>query len=64
MNFAVKTGKTIRAVLWSFLGVRKGAGFQDDIATLTPFHILGVGIGLCFMFVFGLMLLVHCIVKI
>jgi hypothetical protein len=64
MSFVIKTLKTIRAVLWSFLGVRKGAGFQDDIATLTPFHILGVGIGLCFLFVFGLMALVHWIVKI
>ena len=64
MSFIVKTFKTIRAVLWSFLGVRKGAGFQADIEALTPFHILGVGIGLCFMFVIGLMLLVHWIVKI
>lgn len=64
MRFIVKILKTIRAVLWSFLGVRKGAGFQDDIAALTPFHILGVGIGLCFLFVIGLMFAVHWIVKI
>jgi Protein of unknown function (DUF2970) len=64
MSFVIKTLKTIRAVLWSFLGVRKGAGFQADVAALTPFHILGVGIGLCFVFVISLMLLVHWIVKI
>jgi hypothetical protein len=64
MSFFIKTLKTIRAVLWSFLGVRKGAGFQADVAALTPFHVLGVGIGLCFVFVIGLMLLVHWIVKI
>jgi hypothetical protein len=64
VSFIIKTLKTIRAVLWSFLGVRKGAGFQADIEALTPFHILSVGIGLCFMFVIGLMLFVHWIVKI
>ena len=64
MNFVVKTLKTIRAVLWSFLGVRKGAEFQADIAALTPLHIVAVGIGLCFVFVIGLMFFVHWIVKI
>jgi hypothetical protein len=64
MNGIVKFLKTIRAVLWSFVGVRKGAGFQEDIATLTPFHIIGVGIGLCFMFVIGLMFVVQWMVKI
>ena len=56
--------KAIRAVLWSFLGIRKGAGFEEDIAAITPLHLIGVGIGLCFLFVFGLMLLVQVMVKI
>jgi Protein of unknown function (DUF2970) len=64
MKSVIKFLRTIRAVLWSFLGVRKGVGFQEDIAALTPVHILGVGIALCFLFVFGLMLLVQWAVKI
>lgn len=64
MRTAIKFLKTIRAVLWSFLGIRKGAGFEDDIAAITPFHLIGVGIGLCFLFVFSLMLLVQWMVKI
>jgi hypothetical protein len=64
MKFIAKIFKTVRAVLWSFLGIRKGAGFQADIEALTPFHILAVGIGLCFLFVIGLMFLVHWIVRI
>ena len=64
MKSVIKFLRTIRAVLWSFLGVRKGAGFQEDIAALTPIHILGVGIVLCFLFVLGLMLLVQVMVKI
>ena len=64
MKAVIKFLKTIRAVLWSFLGVRKGEGFQDDIATITPFHLIGVGISLCFLLVLGLMLLVQVMVKI
>ena len=64
MNGVIKFLKTIRAVLWSFLGIRKGSGFQEDIVTITPFHLIGVGIGLCFLFVIGLMLLVQVMVKI
>lgn len=64
MKSIVKFFKTIRAVLWSFLGIRKGAGFQDDIAALTPFHLISVGIGLCFLFVIALMLFVRWVVTI
>jgi Protein of unknown function (DUF2970) len=64
MKAFVKFLKTIRAVLWSFLGIRKGAGFEEDIAAITPFHLIGVGIGLCFLFVFSLILLVQYMVKI
>jgi Protein of unknown function (DUF2970) len=64
MKALVKFLKTIRAVLWSFLGIRKGASFQEDIAAITPFHLIGVGIGLCVLFVFGLMLLVQWMVKV
>ena len=56
--------RTVRAVLWSFLGIRKGASFQEDIKSLTPFHIIGVGIALCFVFVIALMLTVRWVVKI
>lgn len=64
MSAVIKFLRTIRAVLWSFLGVRKDAGFQEDIATITPLHLIGVGITLCFLFVFSLMLLVQWMVKI
>lgn len=64
MSAVIKFLRTIRAVLWSFLGIRKGAGFQEDIANITPLHLIGVGITLCFLFVFSLMLLVQWMVKI
>ncbi|MDI9334076.1 MAG: DUF2970 domain-containing protein [Cytophagales bacterium] len=64
MKGLIKFLRTIRAVLWSFLGIRKGAGFQEDIAAITPLHLIGVGIALCFLFVLGLMFLVQWMVKI
>jgi hypothetical protein len=63
MKTIIKFLKTVRAVLWSFLGIRKGDGFEEDIAAITPFHLIGVGIGLCFLFVFSLILLVQYMVK-
>jgi hypothetical protein len=64
MKVIVKFLKTIRAVLWSFLGIRKGAGFEEDIAAITPIHLIAVGIGLCLLLVFSLILLVQWMVKI
>jgi hypothetical protein len=64
MNVVTKIGRTIRAVLWSFLGIRRGAEFQADVESLTPFHILCVGISMCFLFVISLMVFVHWVVKI
>jgi CHASE2 domain-containing sensor protein len=54
---------TLVAVLWSFLGVRKGSDFQKDIQQLNPFHIIAVGVAACFVFVIGLMLFVQWVVK-
>jgi len=56
--------KAIREVSWSFLGIRKRAGLEDDIQSLSPFYLIGVGIGLCLLLVFSLIFLVHWAVKI
>jgi hypothetical protein len=48
---------TVKAVAWSFLGVRKGSGFQEDISQLKPYHIIAVGLvgGILFvLFLIGL----------
>ncbi len=52
---------TVNAVLWGFLGVRRQTDYQSDIAKLNPLHIVAVGIVMTFLFVFGLMFLVHWI---
>lgn len=50
---------TVRAVLWGFLGVRRNADFQNDIAKLNPLHLIAVGVGMAFLFVLSLILLVN-----
>jgi len=54
--------RTVQAVLWSFLGIRKGADYQKDTERLNPFHIIVVGIVIALIFVLGLMALVNWVV--
>ncbi len=54
--------RTIVAVGWSFLGIRKSSEFQEDIAKITPLHILGVGLAAGLLFVAGVILIVNLVV--
>lgn len=53
---------TVKAVLWGFLGVRRDADYQKDIASLNPVHIIVVGLVMAMLFVFGLIALVNWVV--
>ncbi len=54
--------ETVKAVLWGFLGVRRQADYQKDIARLNPIHIMVVGVVMALVFVFSLILLVNWVV--
>ena len=54
--------RSVRAVAWSFIGIRKGSGFQEDVASIKPLHVLGVGVVAAFLFVIGLIALVNLVV--
>jgi hypothetical protein len=54
--------RTIQAVLWSFVGLRKNSESQQDIEKLNPFHIIGVAIAAALLFVLGLIALVKWVV--
>ena len=54
--------RTIQAVLWSFLGIRKNAEYQKDTERLNPFLLIAVGLVIALMFVLGLMALVNWVV--
>lgn len=45
---------TVRAVLWSFLGVRKRAGYAADAASLDPKAVIIAGLLGGLLFVLGL----------
>lgn len=54
--------RTVKAVGWGFFGVRKNSAYQEDIARLSPLHIIGVGLVIVVLFVVGLIVLVKYVV--
>ena len=50
---------TLKAVLWSFIGIRKRSGLEEDIGKLNPFAIIVVALVVVALFVTGLITLVH-----
>jgi uncharacterized membrane protein len=54
--------RTVIAVLWSFIGIRKNSGFQEDIANIKPLQLLAVGVVMALMFVIGLIVVVNLVV--
>jgi hypothetical protein len=54
--------RSVKAVAWSFLGIRKGSEFQEDIDKITPLHVLGVGLVAVFLFVISLIVFVNLVV--
>lgn len=54
--------QTVRAVAWSFLGIRRHADYAKDVAVLNPVHVVIVGIAGAAMFVVALVLLVRWVV--
>ena len=54
--------RSVLAVAWSFIGIRKNSEFQEDFAHITPLHILGVGLLAGLLFVAGLIVLVNLVV--
>ena len=51
--------RTIKAVAWSFIGIRKHSDYQADVGKLNPFHIVAVALVAVALFVGGLALLVN-----
>jgi len=55
--------KSMKAVLWAFLGVRKKAGLQDDVASLSFVHIIIAGVFGALVFMAILLLIVKAVVS-
>lgn len=46
--------KTMRAVLWGMLGIRKGKGYQEDFSRLNPAYLIVGGLLATLVFVLAL----------
>lgn len=51
--------QTMRAVAWSFFGVRKGADYEKDLNQLNPVHLVIAGVIGAALFIAALLLLVN-----
>jgi hypothetical protein len=54
--------QTMRAVAWSFFGVRRSADYAQDVSKLNPVHVVIAGLIGAALFVLAIVLLVRWVV--
>mgnify|MGYP001792146295 CR=1 FL=1 len=55
-------GATMKAVLWSFFGVRKRSDYERDAAELNPLHVVIAGVIGAVIFITVLLMIVKSVV--
>jgi uncharacterized membrane protein len=55
--------RTVKAVAWAFLGIRKNSEYRSDLGKLNPFHIIAVALVGVALFVGTLVLLVNWVAR-
>ena len=55
--------RTVKAVMWSFVGLRARGEYEKDVQQLNPLHIVVVGLVGVVVFVGGLMILATWVVR-
>ncbi len=55
--------QTLKAIAWAMFGVRKGSGYQEDIAKLNPVHLVIAGLLFGVLFVSGLLAIVSWVLS-
>ena len=56
-------GRTIKAVMWSFVGLRARGDYEKDVEQLNPVHIVLIGLVGVIFFVGSLILLATWVVS-
>ena len=56
-------GRTVRAVAWSFFGVRKRSDLDKDVEQLNPVHVIIAGVIGAMLLVAGLLALVSWVLS-
>jgi hypothetical protein len=54
--------QTVKAVAWSFFGVRRSAAYEQDLKQLNPVHVIIAGLAGAALFVLALLLLVNWVI--
>jgi uncharacterized membrane protein len=54
--------RTVKAVAFSFVGIRKKSEYEEDLSKLNPFHVIAVALVGVALFVGALILLVNWVV--
>ncbi len=54
--------QTLRAVFWSFFGVRRAVDLERDVQKLNPVHVVIAGVAGALLFIAALVLLVRWVV--
>jgi hypothetical protein len=54
--------RTLRAIAWAFLGIRKRSGWEEDMQRLNPLHVVVIALVVVACLVGGLIALVHWVV--
>jgi hypothetical protein len=54
--------QTLRAVAWSFFGVRKSKDYEQDVSRLNPVHVVIAGVMGALLFVLALVMLVQWVI--
>lgn len=55
-------GKTMKAVFWSFFGIRKKSDYEKDAQQLNPVHVIIAGVIGAAIFVATLLMIVKSVV--
>ena len=55
--------RSVKAVAWAFLGIRKNSDYRADLGRVNPLHVIAVGLVAALAFVGGLIALVHWVVQ-
>jgi hypothetical protein len=53
----------VKAVLWSFFGVRKRARMQEDAVSIRPHQVIIAGVVVAALFVLGLLIVVRLVIR-
>jgi len=53
---------TIKAVLWSFIGIRKKSAYEEDAAKLNPIYVIIAGVLGAIIFITTLLIIVKSVV--